>query len=340
MASIYQRGKSWYIQWREKDGELKRKSLGAISQPQAEAKLTALEASLSTDSIPAAGPRFLDWAVEYSHWHASEYPASYDRVEQILRVHLIPTFGDMPIGALSRREVERYKQSRVADGAAIGTVTKELRTLQAAINKAVEWELIPHSPIKGVKPPRDLNSKPPQWYTKKELQAIYKEELDIKISTSKPNAALHNKYKWIWQLMANTGLRRTEALQLKWKNIGQEEIRVISDGEARTKSGKWRQIPIAPNAQEALEALKGELFVLPRVRRESLSRSFIRTANNAGVGGSMHSLRHTYCSHLVMGGIPLRTVQMLAGHASYSTTERYAHLAPGHLRESIKVLEL
>ncbi|MGB1305909.1 hypothetical protein [Pseudoalteromonas marina] len=39
-------------------------------------------------------------------------------------------------------------------------------------------------------------------------------------------------------------------------------------------------------------------------------------------------------------GVPLRTVQVLAGHASVATTERYAHLAPGYLRNSVAGLNL
>ena len=41
------------------------------------------------------------------------------------------------------------------------------------------------------------------------------------------------------------------------------------------------------------------------------------------------SLRHTFCAHMVMAGVPLRRVQILAGHADYATTEKfYAHLTP------------
>ena len=338
MATIYKRGRSWYAQWREK-GALKRQSLGPVAEAEAQAWLTAKERQLETIR-PASGPLFIDWALEYGTWHATEYPDSYYRIAQIIKTHLGPHFGSIPIGALKSREVEAYKHARLETGAAPATVTKEIRTLKAMVNKAVEWDIIPHSGIKGVKPPRDLRSKPPQWYTKEELQALYAAELAIKKSTSKPNAALHEKYRWTWQLMANTGLRRTEAMQLEWRDIGQEEIRITSDADMRTKSGKWRLIPIAPNAQEALEALKGNKKVLPEVKPESLSRSFIRTAARTGINGSVHCLRHTYCSHLVMAGIPLRTVQVLAGHASFTTTEKYAHLAPGHLRESAQALAL
>jgi len=41
-----------------------------------------------------------------------------------------------------------------------------------------------------------------------------------------------------------------------------------------------------------------------------------------------------------MAGIPLRTIQKLAGHAHFSTTEKYAHLAPDHLKDAANAINL
>lgn len=46
-------------------------------------------------------------------------------------------------------------------------------------------------------------------------------------------------------------------------------------------------------------------------------------ANLAGIGGSLHRPRHTFCAHMVITIGPLRRVQILAGHADYATTEKY-----------------
>lgn len=118
-----------------------------------------------------------------------------------------------------------------------------------------------------------------------------------------------------------------------------------SEEGARTKSGHWRAIPISRGAGEALEALatasKPRLgYVLPQVAQTSLSRAFVRTLGRCDLDGHIHCLRHTYCSHLVQSWVPLRTVQVLAGHASSRTTERYAHLAPSTLRDAIAGLAL
>lgn len=42
----------------------------------------------------------------------------------------------------------------------------------------------------------------------------------------------------------------------------------------------------------------------------------------------LHDLRHSYCTALAAAGMPLRQLQHLAGHASYSTTEKYSHYSP------------
>jgi integrase len=340
MAGKYRDPKSgaWYLSWYE-GKRLNRKSICQISEAEAEAARIARERALGAKH--AAGPLMSAWAERYSAWHAHEYPDSYYRVEQILRTHILPRFGDLPLMALTRETVERYKHDRIDSGASTATVTKELRTLQAMMNAAVAWEEIPRNPIKAVKAPRDTTSKPPRWYTREELQRIYAIELDAPKETTADDRELHRRYRWSWQLLANTGMRRGEAINLKWRDLGTDEIRVVSEPGARTKSGKWRLIPITQGARESIEALKGDRqFVLPQIQPSSLSRAFARTAERGELDGGIHCLRHTYCSHLVQAGVPLRTVQILAGHSSMRITEAYAHLAPGHLQDAVRGLLL
>ena len=52
-------------------------------------------------------------------------------------------------------------------------------------------------------------------------------------------------------------------------------------------------------------------------------------------GATVHTLRHTFASHLVMQGVDLYTVSKLLGHSEIQTTQIYAHLAPDHLRAAI-----
>ena len=62
-------------------------------------------------------------------------------------------------------------------------------------------------------------------------------------------------------------------------------------------------------------------------------------AIRAKVPTGVHILRHTFCSHLVMRGAAMRAVQELVGHQDLTMTQRYSHLSPAALLDTIRLLE-
>ena len=74
----------------------------------------------------------------------------------------------------------------------------------------------------------------------------------------------------------------------------------------------------------------------PKIRQ-----TLIRNARKAGLDDvtKIHTLRHTFASHLVMSGVDLPTVQRLLGHSDIQTTMIYAHLAPDHLAGAVNKLK-
>lgn len=254
-------------------------------------------------------PRFEEFARDYLIWHQTEYPDSNYRVAQIINDHLAPHFGPTPLNLISVQQAEDYKTARrpLVRGS---TLTKELRVLHALINRAVDLKTIPENPISIVQGPKNLDSKPHRWYSKAELAKLYRK----------------SEYGPIWKLYANTGLRRTEGLILRTTWVSKKTIKILSTGEDRTKDGEWREIPRTDGATEALAQLEahGE-YILPRMRKESLSRACLRDSRAAGLDGSLQTLRHTFVCHMLLAGVPIRTVQLYAGHAKISTTEGYAY---------------
>ena len=75
-----------------------------------------------------------------------------------------------------------------------------------------------------------------------------------------------------------------------------------------------RRSTVAPSCEEALTAAKIE-------------------------DASLHSLRHTFASHLVMSGVDIVTVSKLLGHATIQMTMRYSHLSPEHQARAVSVLD-
>lgn len=338
MATVYPRGARWYLNWFE-GGKQQRRSLGKISATEAENIRKGKELELATGQrIFFASAAFDAHLERYLSWHRTQYPDSHFRVKQIAE-QCFDDFRGRGLSQIVTADIERWKAARMTrvgfnrhgEQAVMSseTAAKELRTLKAVLAKAVEWGEIGKNPSLAVKPPKNLRSQPIHWYTKAELGKLCKD----------------SNYASIWRLVANTGLRRAEAMQLRKEHVNLKDgyINVLSSEAARTKSGRWRQVPLSDRAKVALKALLKRStsdHVLPRMTGESLSRAFLRDVASRKMDGSLHSLRHTYGAHLVMAGVPLRTVQVLMGHASFSTTERYAHVGKDHLREQAKLVNL
>lgn len=357
MPTVKPRGKSWQLCWsgpdKTPDGKPRehRLSLGKISAAAAReaCRLKADELKrarlANVVQLPnGAVPTFKEFAPEYLRWHEREFPSSHERIKQIVNHHLVPHFGTTALDRISKLQAERFKDARTAKAE---TIAKELRTLQAVLNRAVYLELLTRNPVKGVKPPKKLDSKPPRWYTETEIAAIYANSKPLAGDEAVKGMPINSQvadYAPIWKLMANTGMRRTEAQQLKWTDVTASGIRILSTEAERTKSGKWRLVPLSEGATAALATLRKvtgkKPHVLPRMAAHSLSRAFAKALERAALDGSLHCLRHTFCAHLVMAGVPLRTVQILAGHASMATTERYAHLAADYLQDSVGRISL
>lgn len=338
MATIYWRGDRAYLNYSE-GGRQRRRSLGQISERDAEKRRKAKEVELESGKkldVYATSERFGSVAVRYLDWHALQFPDSHDRVNFILSRRL-RHFHDKPLADISQFDVESWIAVRSKKVAA-GTVEKELRTLKAFLNKALEWKAagFKSSPAEFVMAPKDIESEPIHWYTQAELRAIYDAD------------GLHCS---VWQFLANTGLRRREAMQLMWKDIHDGSVWVISRLGARTKSAKWREVPLSPGAIAALSKMPGSHcfcgpvrnpsdYVLPRMVKESWSRAFVGAIEATKLGGSLHSLRHSFAANLVLANVSLRVVQRLMGHASIATTEQYAHVAKSSLHTATAMLEL
>jgi integrase len=149
-----------------------------------------------------------------------------------------------------------------------------------------------------------------------------------------------------------TGLRKSELIHLSWEDINLDNNTLIvqAKGDWHPKDYQVRSIPITTKLATELKKHKlGQQglnrWVFPTIygtlRKNNLTRDFRQLLEKCGLyrkGIGWHTLRHTFASHLVMPGTPLKTVAELLGHQSTRMTEVYSHLAPDHLRESVEGL--
>ena len=144
------------------------------------------------------------------------------------------------------------------------------------------------------------------------------------------------------ELLYGAGLRVSELCSLKFCDIdfSKATARVLGKGQ------KTRICPFGAGALELLKIWKEEFcaargakdFILfcesggpvyPRLVQRSLKKYLIEAGLPANI--TPHKLRHTFATHLVDGGIDLRALQEMLGHASLSTTQIYTHLGTAHL---------
>ena len=149
------------------------------------------------------------------------------------------------------------------------------------------------------------------------------------------------------ELLYASGMRVSELVSLDTEDVDVDELSVRCFG----KGGKERVIPIhwraantvAEYVEETRPVLESErsgnaLFLNrrgDRLTRQGFWLILKGHAKRAGITARItpHSLRHSFATHLLQGGAPLRHVQELLGHASISTTQVYTHLTSEHVRE-------
>lgn len=102
----------------------------------------------------------------------------------------------------------------------------------------------------------------------------------------------------------------------------------------KTKGKKNRTIPLDPSIISAIPKAKGRLFKpCYYAFRNALERAKIELP----AGQLTHVLRHTFASHFMMNGGNILVLQKILGHSDIKMTMRYAHFAPDHLGDALKL---
>lgn len=284
-------------------------------------------------TAPDLAEKFASWltylALEkrYSRHTLRAYTADLDYFFEFLTRHLgrPPSMQDLSVTSI--RDFRGWLTKRTVEGAGAATRARSLASLRNFL-KWLDRNGYLHNPaIASIRTPKQPRRLPRALPPKQAMEVLaHADEVPAEPWIGARDRAL-------FTLLYGCGLRIDEALQLNYGNRPQNgEVRVIGKGS------KERLVPVLPIVEKMLAeyiaaapvAFEKEtpLFLGARLKRlnQGVAQRELRLLRaKFGLPESLtpHALRHSFATHILIGGGDLRTIQELLGHASVSTTQRY-----------------
>ncbi len=242
--------------------------------------------------------------------------------------HLTAFFEDKYLYEITSLDVEKFKVERL-EIVGKNSVNKTLGCLRAMFNKAIEWNL-----YDGVNP---VHNRQFLKLENRRLRYLEKDEIKRLLSVSSGHL------KDIIEFAINTGMRQGEIFNLKWEDV---DFNTGLIHLLKTKSGQKREVPMNESVKNVLARVrkpKGAEYVFSSFNNkpfDNVKKSFRTALKKTGIENfRFHDLRHTFASHLVMGGVDLLTIKELLGHKKIDMTLRYAHLSGEHKVKAVQTLD-
>ena len=301
--------------------------------------VTRIKAGEDPVALPLAarargGPTVAELAARYleDHVEVRLKPRTQAKLRGVLRRHILPALGRLPVEAVERRQV--VELHRGLSGRPVAA-NRAVKTLAHMYRLGEGWGLVPA----GCNPCRAIEKHPERgrerFLTDAEFARLGR-TLDeaVDAGTASPVAAAAIR------LLMLTGCRKGEVLALRWTDVD------LHAGELRlpdAKSGP-RAVQLPPPAVRLLEALPrraGNPWVFPgRAADGRCSESALDNAWRAAREAAkledvrIHDLRHSFASRALALGETLPVIGKLLGHNDIETTARYAHLAQASIHEA------
>ena len=232
---------------------------------------------------------------------------------------------------------EDFKQFRKEEGAENRTVNSEMIVIRMMFRLAVTWGYLRANPTDGVSKLRVPSTVAPKFLTEEQCRNL-----------------LQTCDDWLRPILfafLNTGMRKGELENLEWSDVdfGRRKIKIAVKDDWTPKTNE-REIPINDGLLGVLKdqrsKVNGSRYVFPdeignRIYKNRLLKRFKTLAKQLKFGetDTIHALRHTFASHLVMKGVDLATVKKLLGHSDIDTAMIYSHLTVKHIDEAVDRLK-
>lgn len=333
MATIFQRGKAWYINISE-NGRRVVRSLGTderlarLRLDEVKVNLERGKAGFPVIEVKTLGRRIEEHLGAHSTGKA---PKTIIRYKGIAR-NIMDFFG--PTAQVDVAGLRRYIQHRLDQGAKSKTVNNELiyiRTIYSDNGPGSH----PFRLVKNL-PTRDS----------KEIRFLVEDEPRRLLAACSTGI---NRENWpdledYVAIYLYSGMRLGELAALAWRDVTPAGLRITNlKTFGKVRGDKYRLVPIHAELAPILARRKkaGIDPPFPPRHHNSLRRAIGRAGVRAGIKWpvGVHTLRHTFTSALLLAGVDLYTLSKLLGHSSQVTTQIYAHLQPKGFQDAVNRLK-
>ena len=243
---------------------------------------------------------------------------------------VVTKFGETALQQLSHTFVRSWLASLKDEGLSAKSINRKISTLKSFFKYQVKIGAIKQTPMVKVVAPKP-EKRLPNFVADKDIHTLF-EHVEF------PDNWKGQTEKLLLQLFYQTGMRLSEAIQLKEGDVGfsTNSLKVLGKGN------KERVIPVQPELKAALQDYlqkKQEKFgdkaadnLLVSEKGKPLQPRAVYTAVKAYLSlvttiqkRSPHVLRHTFATHLMNNGADLNAVKELLGHSSLAATQVYTH---------------
>jgi integrase len=327
MASITKRPNGhWRARYRDANG--KEHARHFTRKVDAQAWLNSITASIQYGAYvdPTLGrDTVADYARTWLDRQVQLKPSTRSRYAAIVRLHIVPRFGALPLSKIERTDLSSWIAELDASGRAGPTVRHIYKIMHIVLQSAMLDGRIARNPAAGVKLPRE-KGKEKRFLSHEQVAALADSADEDRLAIL---------------VLAYCGLRFGELAALRVRNVDPLRRRLTIEESATEvdglmifgtpKSHQRRQVPIPRSLIEGLaRACEGKqpgelVFTAPRggviFLRNWRKRVFDPAAEAAGLAPlSPHELRHTAASLAVAAGANVKAVQRMLGHASAAMT--------------------
>lgn len=334
-------GKTYAYRYKDLAGRQCQYKIGKVEDLSAAAarkQAEKLRSRVATGDYPGAAKalaRSIPLYSELSAMHLADAKLtqrSYATTEMYMRCHILPRWGKVRLTDIGSRAVAQWEAEKLAEGLAPATVVKITANFGRSFELGARWGI----PGCDKNPTRGIARKPLNNARERFLSAEEAARLRVAVAASQNPQLQH-----IVGLLLLTGARLRELLDAKWENVSVERRTWLIP---TSKTGKPRHVPLS-------KAALAIIAVLPRFETcpwlvpnpdtlkpyVSIKHGWQRAIKVAKLPGlRIHDLRHSAASFMVNSGVDLFAVGKVLGHASYQSTQRYAHLANDTLLAAVE----